>query len=259
MATAQDIINSARYDLNDYQTGIEFDDTELLNYLNRMIGVMDAELASLNSDLVEAEELTIDCVANQNYVDLSSMNSGLWDSLRSVWIGDDQVYKIGIDYLRYKRHWITGNVLDAWDNSTTYSSGDRVVYSNLNYRSLQDSNLNKQPDVETTYWTLGATGKPQYYALSNRTILFDYPCASAYTNLAIYYNKKSATLTVSSNMPYNDSFNETFREALVLHAKAKKEDRIQQGDVMWSSIFRRRAISEEIRRGFDPKPYYIDF
>ena len=60
MATAQTIIDSARYDLVDFKdgtgVGIEFDDTELLNYLNRVVGLMDTSLSALQSDLVEAKE-----------------------------------------------------------------------------------------------------------------------------------------------------------------------------------------------------------
>ena len=104
MATVQSVINSARYDLQDYESGIMWDDTELLNYLNRMIGLMDSELAALNSDLVEGEELGIDTTSSQNYVDLSVLNSNLWSSLRSVWIAQDRLENISIDELRYKRH-----------------------------------------------------------------------------------------------------------------------------------------------------------
>jgi hypothetical protein len=103
MATVQSVLDSARYDLHDYQTGLMWDDTELLNYLNRMVGVMDSTLAVLSSDLVEAEETDIDCVADQNYVDLASMNSGLWDSIRSVYISTNMIYPITMDLLRYKR------------------------------------------------------------------------------------------------------------------------------------------------------------
>ena len=37
MATLAAFLEGVRYDLTDYETGLEFDDRELINYLNRMI------------------------------------------------------------------------------------------------------------------------------------------------------------------------------------------------------------------------------
>lgn len=210
MATVQSMLDSARYDLRDYETGLMWDDTEILNYLNRMVGIMDSQLAVLNSDLVEAEELDIDCVQSQNYVDLAAMNSGDWDSIRQVWIGQNIIYKISVGLMRYKRM----------------------------FRSSE--------------------GRPYYYALSNRTLLWDYACPSAYTTLAIYYNKKTAVLTATDDMPYDDIFNEFFRSQLSVYSKMRA-GLPAQGDSMDSSTFRKRAMEEVIRRGFNPRPYYIDF
>jgi hypothetical protein len=211
MATVQSIIDSARYDLRDYHKGVAFGNAELLDYINRMIGIMDSTLASLGSDLVEAEETTIDTVADQNYIDISGMNSGLWDSIRSVWIGSDEVEKVGINLMRFKRIFRSGSA------------------------------------------------KPQYWCLSNRNILFEQDADQAYTDVSIYYNKKTSVLTLASSMPYNDIFNEMFREMLVLHAKAKKEGRVTRGDSLYAEMFRTRAMQEQVRRDWVKKPYYIDF
>ena len=211
MATVQTILDSARYDLGDYQTGLMWDDAELLVYLNRIVGIMDSQLATLNSDLVEAEETSIDCVASQNYVDLSSMNSGLWDSIRQVWISQTRIVPISIDLMRYKRKFRSG------------------------------------------------TSKPYYYTVQDRTLLWDSASDDTYTGeLAISYNKKTAVLTASSSMPYNDIFNEFFRSQLVIYAKSKKEGGTQ-GDAADAGSFRKRAMEEQIRRDFVKKYYYIDF
>ena len=216
MATAQSILDSARYDLMDYDdgvgVGIQYDDTELLNYLNRMIGLMDASLSSLNSDLVEAEELSIDTVSSQAYVDISGLNSGLWHRIRSVWIGATRLEQVSLNYMRYTRRF-------------------------------------RSNDARPTIW-----------ALWNDQILFPTGCDSAHTDLAIYYDKKSATLTLSDSMPYNDRFNEFIREMLVMTAKAKKEGVLSRSDSALNTLFRARAMQEEISRGFIPKPYpYWEF
>ena len=39
-----------------------------------------------------------------------------------------------------------------WDSTVTYFQNDFVSYAGIIYKSLQNSNLNKQPDTETTWW-----------------------------------------------------------------------------------------------------------
>jgi len=211
MATVQSILDSARYDLVDFVdgigVGIEFDDTELLNYLNRMVGLMDSQLSALQSDLVEAEELGIDTVASQAYVDISGLNSGLYNRIRSVWIGSTRLEQTTLNYMRYTRRF-------------------------------------RSSDARPTIW-----------ALWNDQILFPTGCDSTYTTLAIYYDKKSDSLALTDDMPYNDRFNEFFREMMVMTAKAKKEGIMDKADAMLNEMFRSRAMTEEIQRGFIPKSY----
>ena len=211
MATAQSVIDSARYDLTDYVdgvgVGIAFDDTELLHYLNRMVGLMDTQLSALQSDLVEAEELAIDTVESQAYVDISGMNSGLWHRVRSVWIDTTRLEQVSLNYMRYTR---------------MFRSGDF---------------------------------RPTIWALSNQQTLFPSGCAAAHTDLNIYYDKKTAVLTLTDDMPYFDLFNEFIRESMIMAAKAKKEGLMSRPDAMFTEMFRSRAMQEEIARGFVPKPY----
>ena len=50
----------------------------------------------------------------------------------------------------------------AWSGSTTYQSSDAVTFNSSTYISLQNSNLNNQPDLSPAFWSLlaaaGATG-----------------------------------------------------------------------------------------------------
>lgn len=108
MGTVPNLIEEARYDLVDYEKGLEYDDKLLYVYLNRMISVMDSALSSLKSDYTNAVEENINTVADQNYVDLTNMNNGYWDSLRYVWIGQVRKYPIQIDDIRYKRKYRDG-------------------------------------------------------------------------------------------------------------------------------------------------------
>jgi len=109
MGTVAALIDNARYDLQDYETGVEFDDVELLVYINRLIEVIDSTLISLRSELVFGYETELDTVTSQKYMDLTNMNNGQWDSLRAFWIGDDQLYHISLDNMYYKRYWYSGD------------------------------------------------------------------------------------------------------------------------------------------------------
>ena len=106
MATVQSIIDSSRYDLVDYVDGvglgIEFDDTELLNYMNRMVGILDSNLVSLNSDLTENICQYVTPTTGQAWIDLTTaLNSGNWLDIRSVWWGSNKLEKVSLDRLRY--------------------------------------------------------------------------------------------------------------------------------------------------------------
>ena len=121
MATVQSVIDSARYDLTDFETGLDFDDVELLNYLNRMVGLLDTTLSSLQSDLVEAEDLSISLVSGQAYVDISGLNSGNWSRIRKVWIGSSQLDQVALNYMRYTRMYRSGNAVpNIWALSNDY-------------------------------------------------------------------------------------------------------------------------------------------
>lgn len=210
--TLASLIDSARYDLVDYETGIMYTDEELLVYLNRMIDIMDQTLSSLDSDLVFAVEESINCVASQNYVDISVLNSGNWTSVKEVWLGSDKIEKTTVPRIYYKRKFRSGEA------------------------------------------------KPSYWALHNQQILWEQDCDSAYTTLVIHYHKSSGTpLASTANMPYFDTFNEFFREQLVLHTKSKRLAQTPQSDLVWNGAFKRIAMAEVVARNFVKKPYYIDF
>jgi hypothetical protein len=109
MGTVSALLTNARYDLMDYKTGLEFDDKELIVYLNRMLVSLNSTLISLRSELVHGTELNIDTVSSQNFIDLTDMNNGQWDSIRSFWIGNDRKEIISLDDMYYKRKWYSGD------------------------------------------------------------------------------------------------------------------------------------------------------
>ena len=336
MATVQSIIDSARYDLVDYVDGvglgIEFDDTELLNYMNRMVGILDSNLVSLNSDLTEDIAINIETTTGQNYVDLSStLNSGNWLDIRSVWIGSNQLEKVSLAHLRHSRMFRKSNA-----TPTMYAlSGRKILFETGasaitdladGYVSTDWANEDINTYDETTDLSITATVAAQYcklpvlsfpttvgtkyrmkYTLSSVGLSWEVQSfdstqsmGSIITNatgggiefvaettgglrlasetayaagnfsdfklynwsdcLTIFYDKKTAALTLTSSMPYNDTFNEFLREMLVLCAKAKKEGIISRVDGVFNSLFKQRVMQEEISRSFIPRNYnYMEF
>ena len=210
MTTVATFISGLRFDLRDYQSGLEFDDDELIEYINRMRSILDSTLASLNSSYVHGTaNLTLAQAGNS--INLSTLlNSGNYDTVRSVWIGTDQKEKISVDKMYYKRQFISD------------------------------------------------TREPDFWALESPYMIFDSTADAAYT-VKVFYNKTTSTLTTASTMPYNDKFNSVFRELVVMHAKAKKEGQISPSEQMYQSMFRAKAMADQIRTDFIPKRYKLDF
>jgi hypothetical protein len=347
MATVQSIIDSARYDLVDFVdgagVGIEFDDTELLDYLNRMVGLMDSQLSALQSDQVEAKDESIDLVSGQSYMSISGLNSGLWNRLRSVWIESRRLEQVSLDYMRYTSMFRSGNavpsiwslygnqillpqgataptelmpnavdrtfsaasawtdvdlaVTGAYDETDDLSllagaagAGDYCTLAvasapttvGSKYRMLYDlsglvgSWYVKDFTGAQTIGTISADATQGYldwtaeYSGGYRLVAVSHNAAGDFdnfklylrsdNNVTIFYDKKSSALTLAGDMPYSDRFNEFFREMLVMTAKAKKEGIIDRADSLLNEMFRSRAMTEEIQRGFIPRPYvYWEF
>lgn len=107
MATLASFLEATRYDLADFEEGVEFEDRELINYINRMVKLIDSTLLISRSNLLHGTETNIDTVASQSYVDLTNMNNGYWDSVREVWIGSDRLEHISVPFMYYKRKFRT--------------------------------------------------------------------------------------------------------------------------------------------------------
>jgi hypothetical protein len=266
MGTVADFIDSARYDLRDYNTGLEFDDEELLVYINRMAKVLDSTLTALNSSFVHAQSWLALAAGAYKIDARTNLNSGNWDSIRSVWLKDDQLQKIPVDELYYKREF----------NRSQMVEGDSLVvggvYEIANRTTLDFTTCGASANTAGTLFTctvvgtLGSgdvaysyqTGRPQYWALEGDYIVVEYPSDAAY-RLTVYYNKTTATLTSGGNMPYSSKFDEVFREMLVMHAKAKKEGQMSPTEQTYFAAFRRVATELQIRSDFKPKYYHLDF
>jgi len=296
MKTLTNFIESARYDLTDYETGLEFDERELVDYLNRMIVLVDSTLNSIDSDLLFGNETDIDCVESQDYVDITDMNNGHVDSVQEVWIGQNLLTHVTVPDMYRKRKWYSSDGAPAFwaleGNHILFETGSDSAYTTLemNYKKKTRPLLQNYSaaftaavtDICTTAANTFVTGDGRFQVSTDDTLPTGLSASTDYwmefispTTFNLCTTKSNAvgssnvditdtgtgnhTITHTEYMPFDGKWNNLFREMLVLHAKAKKEGQISQPDSIFQEIFRKRAFEEHIRRNFVPNPYYIDF
>lgn len=266
MATVATFIRGVRYDLRDYNYGLEFDDDELVEYINRMALSLDSLLTSMNSSYVRGVSRVLVADPAINFNATSSLNSGNWDSIREIWIDNNRLEKVSLDLLDYKRKFNSNDVVEG--DALAVDSIYEITYRTTLDFTTGGASANTVGTVFkcTVAGTLGSgdaavkwnTGEPQFWALENGYVAFDIATGQDYV-FSVHYNKLTATLTTASNMPYNDVFNEIFRELLVMHAKAKKEGVMAPSEQVYQAMFRQIAFQQQIRADRKNKYYYLGF
>lgn len=207
MATVADIIASARYDLRDFG-GQKFDDDQLVDYVNRIIILLDDLLITKRSDFTMTAGTGT--LSSGEYTMTAPARS---DIVTAVFYGTETIVKRPL-----------GDVLYRYQ-------------------------MNNESSV---------TGKPSYWAYNNTTLTFNIEADTDYA-LHIHYHVRTATLTTSANMPYNDWFNNYIREAVVIMASKAKDDKVVNVDMQFYEMFKRVVNSAVIGRNFTPQPYKLGF
>jgi hypothetical protein len=299
MTTLATFLEGVRYDVTDYETGLEFDDRELINYLNRMIVLVDSTLNSIRSDELFGAEENIDIAADQNYLNISDLNNGHWDSINAVWIDTDKLTHISVEEMYNKRMWyssdvdppkfwaLQGNHILFEANADNAETGVEIHYRKRTRPLLQswsDTFTAATTDICTvspahTFVTgdgrfqvsnsggalpTGLSASTDYWMEFISPTTF-YLCTTksnsvGSSNIDITdAGTGTHTITHTEYMPFEGKYDNLFREMLVLHAKAKKEGQLSNPDSIFQEIFRKRAFEEHIRRSYVPPIYYIDF
>jgi hypothetical protein len=207
IATVADIITSARYDLRDFG-GQKFDDDQLVDYMNRIVALLDELLITKQSDFtMTSADVTL---SSGEYVATSPTRSNL---VVALFYGTEKIIKEPLSDVMYRYQ------------------------------------INNEGSV---------TGKPRYWAYNNNNLLFNVEADDDYT-LKAHYHVKTATLDSSSNMPYNDWFNNYLREALVVMASKARDDKVVSVDMQFYELFKRIVDSAVVGRNFIPKTNKLDF
>jgi len=157
MSTLSEIIDSARYDLQDYGEGVMFTNDELINYMNRMFVIMDSMLAELDSDLVYAQsDGDFTTTSGSDNVDLSNLNDNLWSTIREVWIDTDHLWQINLSRLLYKQKFNSGSEKPycwaLWNRAIYFQASadddyDLIIEYNKKTGTLESANDMPYSDV----------------------------------------------------------------------------------------------------------------
>jgi len=120
-------------------------------------------------------------------------------------IGSSGILRIGID---------TAIGSETWISTKTFKTGDTVYYNDILYKSIQDSNLNKQPDTEVLWWSL-LDIKPSNTVLIPKYSVFSDSASLKMTNI------NTENLTTTDN----------FIDIEVIQGIPKSTTAIAQGDI----------------------------
>lgn len=279
MATVQDIIDSSRYDLDDFGHQ-SFDDTQLLNYFNRMLKILDDVLIQLDADYT----LTSSRITLTGGYNTVAHPTGT-DKVRWVYHNTEPWTKEFLDQVMYRYQLnrgtsdastitgISGQVISdntqAWETNQYAGSYFKFLDGTLEGNSYEISsndatNMVLDTDVETLggavsdMYTVPTIGRPKYWSLQNNKLYFNIDSDQDYY-LDIYYHKKSGTLAATDSTPYNGVFDEYLREALIGMARKARNKKITPTDQQFYNMFKEVAERNVIGRNVRRKPYYIDF
>ena len=111
--------------------------------------------------------------------------------------------------------------------------------------------------VKALYRNSSSSGQPYKYAIESTNIIFNCDADDDYT-IEFLYKKTAATLTTSSNMPFNDEFDLPLMQSMILIAKHKDEYDVA-GDAALQDFFMDACNSKIVSRNHTPKRFNLGF
>lgn len=105
MGTVATFISGCRYDLRDF-SGQDFDDIQLIEYLNRCIHMLDTEFIRLKSDLTFSSG-TVSLLITANSVAVPTS----CDSIRAMYQGQNEIYVKPAKFIYDRRIYVTATGL----------------------------------------------------------------------------------------------------------------------------------------------------
>jgi len=106
MSTVADIIKNVKYDLRNFGQ-LDFDETQVIHYLNRCVKILDQKFIQFNSDQTLTQG-NVTLTAGNNYIDCPARTL----AVREIWIGQDRKQAIDQEELYYRRRFRTSDTAE---------------------------------------------------------------------------------------------------------------------------------------------------
>lgn len=205
---------------------------------------------------------TVQTILNNARYDLGDFGGQKWDDTqllhymnRVVPILDDALISLDSDYTKTT----AAVTLSSGGNTATLPTRcDNII------QMWYSTDLWLKEPLEVVMYryqlnnSTSTTGTPQYWAHNNTNIYFNIEADANYSLTAVFH-QKSATLAIGDNMPYNDTFNEYLREAVVSMAQKAKDNQITNIDQQFYGTFKNIALRYVVSRNMKYRNYHKDF
>ena len=110
-------------------------------------------------------------------------------------------------------------------------------------------------------------GQPEYFAIQGTSLMFE-KAADAEYSITLEYHKRADALTILSEMPFNDEFNDVLRQFMSLVCKSRSEYTTDDGsknqytylsEVNMQSFFYQALFAKTMSRNYIPNMYKTNF
>lgn len=282
MATVATMFTAARYDLRDFGAQ-NYDDTQLIEYLNRAIKLMDSVLIARHSDLLQTHTyVKLDAEANRVALPTNTL------LITRVYIDSDRLTQDSLDHLLYRKHYNESRTV--MDTSDWTASGDEYyqtlsvdpeeVYADATaltegtVASLAEGEWGYDSDNSRLYVRPSDDADPadllvvainhtqttpEFWSYDGNYIYFDLSADQDYLLKVEYLAESTAITATTDSMPYHSYFDDVLREATVEIARAAKEKKSVDVNRMFRRKFEETVDRFIVGRWIVKPTYQLDF
>ena len=260
MTTVASVLNGLRYDLRNYGD-VDFDIDQQIHYMNRAISILDARLFAFNSDQTLTTTL-VSMSTGHDYIDVPTRCF----AIREVWIDQRRKLNISQEDLYYRRQF-KKNVIESGGSLASGELIKTVTQNTLDYTTIGAADNNAD-----TYWVATGAGtmgsgdvvwrfdgqEPMFWAHVGEEIQWDAAASTDY-QVRVIYDRGSADVVASGDMPFAGKYDDVIREVTVQMGIHKKHKTDSPTDAIYAQLFDQILTMDMTNRLFHRKPYRLDF
>jgi hypothetical protein len=260
MTTVASVLDGVRYDLRNYGD-VDFDIDSMVHYLNRAIKILDTRLIAFNSDQTLAQSI----VTLAKGFDYATVPTRCL-AIREVWIKQRRKEPRVMDDLYYRRQF-KSNILENGDSIVVGDLCKTISQSTTDFTTLGAADNNAD-----TYWVCTVAGslgsgdsiwrfdkqEPVFFCHVGEQIHFEAAASQAFP-VTVIFDKGSAAVAKTSDMPYSGTYDNTIREVVVQMCVHKKHKVDSPTDAVYAQLFDTVLTMDMTNRRFTRKHYRLDF